>query len=70
MRSNPFVRDPAKMMEFIGISRTFGCRPSDLIAGLTRYEAYCFDSACFVYVMKLEEGEKPLELEEDASKWL
>jgi hypothetical protein len=58
------------MVELIGVARTFGCRPSDLIAGLTSYESYCFDSACLVYVTKMEKGEKPLELEEDASKWL
>jgi len=58
------------MAELIGIAKTFRCRPSDLISGLTTYEAYCFDSACMVYVIKLEEGKEPLEFKEDASTWL
>lgn len=64
------MRSPEKMVELIAVAKTFSVRPSSLIYGLTSYEAYCFDSACLIYVEKLSKGVKPVELDDDASKWL
>jgi len=58
------------MTEMIAVAKTFGVRPSSLIKGLSGYAAYCFDVAASIYVAYLQEGKKPLELEEDATKWL
>ena len=66
------MKEPDKMIELIAVARTFNVRPSSLLYGLSTYEAYCFDTACLVYVGKLSDGEDFNEKveEEDASKWL
>lgn len=58
------------MIELLAISRKFNVRPSSMIAGLTTYEAYCFDAACLVYVLKLDEGKKPIKHYDDATQFL
>jgi len=52
------------------VADSFGCRPSELITGLSGYEAYCFDVASTIYLRYLQDGEKPLEMEDDAREWL
>lgn len=54
----------------IAVARTFHVRPSSMIAGLSTYEAYCFDVACTIYVVELEKDNKPYANSEDATKWL
>ena len=57
-------------MELIGVSSTFGGRPSSYIVGLSSYEAYCLDVACATYVHYLRKDRVPLREEEDATQWL
>lgn len=58
------------MVELIAVAKTFGQRPSNLLHGLSSYEAYCFDVACTVYVVELEKGKKPSRNMGDATTWL
>jgi len=52
------------------MAKTFGTRPSEFIDGLSGFEAYCFDAAAAMYIAYLNQGKKPIELEEDATKLL
>jgi len=58
------------MIELISVAKTFGVRPSSLLHGISSYEAYCFDTACLVYVIEMEKGKKPIKNMGDASTWL
>lgn len=58
------------MLELILMSKTYGTRPSEFVAGLSGYEAYCLDSAAALYIAYLNQGKKPITMEEDATKLL
>lgn len=58
------------MIELISVAKTFNVRPSSLFYGLSSYEAYCFDVACTVYVIHLEQGKRPVQQMGDATTWL
>ena len=38
------------MLNLSYTAKTFSCRPSSFIAGLSGYEAYCLDSACALFI--------------------
>lgn len=37
----------------------YGCRPSQIIDLVDPYTSYCFDEACALITMKMENGEEP-----------
>lgn len=45
MTWRPFVRSTATSWRLWGLSRTYKCRPSELIGIEGSWEAFCFDSA-------------------------
>jgi hypothetical protein len=70
------------MMSLVFTAKTFSCRPSSFITGLSSYEAYCLDSACtlfYAYMMKEQQEEMMYKSglskniptkSKDASTWL
>jgi hypothetical protein len=58
------------MIELISVAKTFGVRPSSLLYGISSYEAYCFDTACLVYIVEMDKGKKPIRNMGDALTWL
>ena len=53
------------MVELVLTAKSFGIRPSNLIKGVSNYVAYCFDVACGIYDLYLQQGRKPIEWEEN-----
>jgi len=53
------------MVELVLTAKSFGIRPSNLIKGVSNYVAYCFDVACGIYDLYLQQGKKPLEWEDN-----
>lgn len=58
------------MTELVAVARLFRVRPSELIHGLSSWEAYCFDVAAAIYVSELDDGNKPIQDMGDATAWL
>ena len=62
------------MTELVMTAQVWGCRPSDMIEGLSGYAKYCLDSAGAYYYSQLRDGKMPQgmknEEESDASTWL
>jgi hypothetical protein len=58
------------MIELLSVAKTFNQRPSDLLHGLSSYEAYCFDVAGLLYMVELDKGKKPIKQMGDALTWL
>jgi len=53
------------MVELVLTAKSFAIRPSSLIKNVSQYVAYCFDVACSIYDLYLQQGKKPLEWEEN-----
>lgn len=41
------------------MSKWYSCRPSDIMAIEDEYTAFCFDEACMLIRLRLENKEKP-----------
>ncbi len=54
------------MLSLAYTAKTFSCRPSSFIAGLSGYEAYCLDSACALFLGYWEQKERPEDYEDPA----
>lgn len=46
------------------MSKIYHCRPSEILKIDDEYTAFCFDEACAVISVRIQEGEKPVYLEE------
>ena len=45
------------------MSKLYSCRPSELLGINDSYTAFCFDEACSLIRIKLDEGEEPVFLD-------
>lgn len=41
------------------MSKLYSCRPSNILGIRDEYTAFCFDEACALIYVKLQNGEKP-----------
>lgn len=55
---NPFVTS-RQIEPVIAMSRLYNCRPSDVINIEDEYTAYCFNEACALIIIRMQNGEKP-----------
>lgn len=62
------------MLHLISTAKTFSSKPSSFINGLSGYEAYCFDSACALFLSYWQMEKRPRDFippeQEDATNWL
>ena len=47
------------MLSLIHTAKTFSCKPSSYITGLSGYEAYCLDSACALFLAYWTQDKRP-----------
>ena len=59
--------NPYLMLEVISVAKNFCVRPSSLIEDLPGYAAFCFDSACCVYLGYMNDGKMPIGMDLPAS---
>lgn len=43
----------------LGVAKSYDCRPSSFFKDMDEYTAYCFDEACALIAIKMQDGEKP-----------
>ena len=44
------MKNERSILSLAYTAKTFSCRPSSFITGLSGYEAYCLDSACALFL--------------------
>lgn len=49
----------AKILDIVGMSKLYNRKPSEIMCIQDEYTAYCFDEACAVIRIKLEDGAEP-----------
>lgn len=47
------------MLSLAHTAKTFSCKPSSYITGLSGYEAYCLDSACALFLAYWMQDKRP-----------
>jgi len=47
-------------MTTLSMSRTYKCRPSEIINLQEEYDAYCFDAACALFYQYLDDKKTPM----------
>lgn len=50
------------------MAKQYGCLPSEILGIEDTYTAFCFNEACCQIMLKIENGEKPIYIEQRTEK--